>query len=161
MTLRKAEQSWLDQTTEEEIRFELFAEPRQLRRPKIGIKALASLMFGRYKDISGRTIEDDRVIWLALIMSEQPGEGARLLAEICRLARVSGLAICGEPVSLKPAKWDAKRRWSGDTNDLIAWYLRNDFRIVQTKWRTLLLYLPPGIELSVQTQLVSKRSPSA
>lgn len=159
MTLQEAEQFWLNQTTDEDIQFALFAEPRRLRRPKTGMKTLASLVFGQYKELCNETIADDRVIWLAMIMSEQPGEGARLLGQICTLARASGMAICGEPVSLKPANWDLQRHWSGNNNDLIAWYLRNEFRIVQTKWQTRLWYVPPGIELSVQVQLASKRLP--
>ena len=157
MTLQEVEQHWLDQTTEEEVLFALFPEPRQLRRPKTGMKALASLIFGQYKSLSDETISDDRVIWLGMIMSEQPGEGAGLLGQICQLARRGGLAICGEPVSLKPASWDAQRSWSGDKNDLIAWYLRNEFYVVQTKWRTRVWYLPPGIDLSVHEQLVSTK----
>jgi hypothetical protein len=161
MKLQEAEQFWLDQTTEEEIRFGLFAEPCRLRRPKTGMKALASLIFGHYKDLSDQPINDDNVIWLGMIMSEKPGEGARLLGQICQLAWTCGLAICGDPVPLKPESWDPQRRWSGDRNDLIAWYLRNEFRIVQTKRQTRLWYLPPGIELAVQTELVGNRSPLA
>lgn len=157
MTLLEAEKLWLDQTTEEEVRFELFTETRMLRRPNNGMKALASLFFGQYKDLSGRLITDDRVIWLGFIMSEQPGEGTRLLKFIRRLAWESGLAICGEPVPLKPASWGTQRPWSNDKSGLIAWYLRNDFHVLQNKWQTRIWYVPSNLELSVQAELVDKR----
>jgi len=156
MKLQDAEKLWLDQTEEEEVRFALFAEPKLLRRPRTGMKALAALHFGGYQDMSGTWITDDRVIWLQMIMSEQPGEGARLLGQICRLASGHGLAICGEPVSLKPASWDETRHWSGRVDDLIIWYLRHDFRVVQSKWRTRVWHVPPGLDLVVGIELIDK-----
>ena len=131
-----------------------------LRRHNTGIKALASLVFGHYKDLSGSLISDNRVIWLGFIMSDQPGEGAPLLKLIRRLACENGLAVCGEPVALKPASWGTQRPWSNDKYSLITWYLRNGFHVLQNKWQTRIWYVPPNLEISVQAALMDKRPAS-
>lgn len=156
MALMDAAQAWLTQTTEEDVRFETFPDAKLLRRPLSGVRALAALSFGQYIDMTDKVIDDDRVIWLGMIMSEERGEGARLLEQICRLARAHGLAICGDPVALKPAGWEPARPWMRSKHELIGWYLRHDFIVVQSKWRTRLWHVPPGMELLVQTQLADR-----
>jgi SAM-dependent methyltransferase len=153
MAILDAELCWLDLTTEEEVEFGSHVVAK-LRRPKNGIKALASLNFVKYRDLSGCWLTDDRVIWLEMILSEQAGEGARLLKQICRLARHKGLAICGCPSPVKPTAWPEGRPWLCNSNDLAAWYLRHGFRIVQNKSETRVWFVPPGLELSVQVHLV-------
>jgi hypothetical protein len=152
MTILDAKQCWLDLTTEEEVEFGSLAALK-LRRPKKSINALASLTFGEYKDLSGCRRCDDRVIWLDMIVSKRSGDGARLLKQICRLARDNGLAICGCPTPVKPMDW-LEDRWFCNDKDIVAWYQRQDFKIVQDASETRVWKLPPGLALSVQVQIV-------
>ena len=153
MAILDAERCWHDHTTEEEVEFGSHGVAK-LRRPKTGMKALASLQFGTYQDFSGSWQIDDRVIWLSMILSEQSGDGARLLAQICKLARRHIVAICGCPTPMKPSTWSANRKWLGRNDDLASWYLRHGFRIVQNKSETRIWHIPPGLDLAVAAHLV-------
>lgn len=52
------ETAWLNSSTPEEFYFELFEEPKTLRRSTKIPGALAQLEYGTYKDLSGKSISD-------------------------------------------------------------------------------------------------------
>lgn len=156
MGLKQAERLWLSQTNDEEFYLDRFPKPKVLRRPISQIRALASLSFGRYKDLSDQIVEDDRVVWLDFIVSEEQGKGRLLLDKIKRLMDDHSLALCGEPIPLKPQDWTEGRVWMRKPDELISWYIRQDFKVVQTALNTRVWYLPHDLNLVVDVKLSPK-----
>ena len=136
------EQQWLAETTSESFYFSTFpGKSCDLRRHNTITGALAKLRFGSYLNLAGRWVPDDRVVWLGMITSDTPGDGARLLTRIRELAAEYSCLVVGEPTPLKPKDWSPDRPWCRDPYPLIEWYARHDFAF-RTKGRTTLMCYP-------------------
>lgn len=134
--LQKAETEWLAETVPEALNFCVVGSvaPMQLRRHLTIPGALAELAFGKSAFPRG--------IWLGMIVSEQPGQGRRLLDRIKLLADSHRLTIIGSPVPLKPTNWNQSRPWSDSEKDVTDWYVRNGFRAVAIDIETFEVIYP-------------------
>src|SRR3954471_10866941 len=74
------EQQWLSETSPEDFFFSAFpGQSCVLRRHNRINGALAQLKFGSYLKRVNRWVPNDDVVWLGMITSDRPGDGARLL----------------------------------------------------------------------------------
>lgn len=150
--LKRLEEAWLKQTTPEDVYFACFEDPKPLRRSNTVPDAFADLEFGHYKDMDGKIVESDRAIWLGMILGMRPGAGGALLKLITSTAARCGVSVIGAPTSLQPQAWTKGRALRKDA-ELLAWYARHDFRIVQSRFETRVVYLGTGSDLSTQFAL--------
>lgn len=139
--LSAAESDWLTRSTEEQFYFAMFQEPALLRRPSQFSGVLASLKFGTYQDLQRQWVDDERAVWLEMIVSEQPGAGGRFLDRLTFTLSRFGLALLGTPTPLRPRDWDPERRLI-KKEELIGWYLKHRFKIVQDGSDTRVVHVP-------------------
>lgn len=128
--LGAAEAKWLAETTPEECHFELFEDPVVLRRMSF-LDALGDLRFGGYFDLKSVWIDDPRVVWISMIAGLSPGHGRALLGKMVQLSMRHNLAIMATPSPLKLRNWPGAREYPRKQSDLVAWYLRQGFRVIQ------------------------------
>jgi len=136
------EQQWLSETSSENFFFSTFrGQSCVLRRHNRITGALASLRFGSYMNCANRWVPNDDVVWLGMITSDRPGDGARLLKRILELAVEYSCLVAGEPTPLKPKNWPTDRPWYSEPSTLVEWYRRHDFAF-RTEGRTTLMCFP-------------------
>jgi hypothetical protein len=137
------EQQWLSETSPEDFFFSAFpGQSCVLRRHNRINGALAQLKFGSYMKRVNRWVPNDDVVWLGMITSDRPGDGARLLKRILELAVEHSCLVVGEPTPLKPKDWPASRPWYSEPGVLIEWYRRHDFAFCTERSFTLMCF--PG-----------------
>jgi hypothetical protein len=153
--LKAAEAKWLDDSEEQEFFFELFEKPMQLRRSKSVPGAFAALKFGTYEALDGQWMDNQRAVWLSMIVSNKPGSGGILLNAIGRDFVRLGLALVGTPTALKPRDWDKSRPFNFREETLICWYLRHGFKVIQSGSQTRVVRSPTSGMLKSSFELVT------
>lgn len=88
-----------------------------------------------------------------MIVSDRPGDGGRLLDAIPKACTGFGVALFGEPISLKPRDWDPARPWNWKDGELLKCYAKHGFDIIQSQGRTLICFIPAARKLSVNISL--------
>lgn len=136
--LHQVEEAWIANSDEEDFYFEAVPAPMKLRRSRRFPGALSALRFGSYQDLDDRWVEDPRVVWLSMIVSDRPGNASGLLDALTLPLRRQGLALIGSPTALRPRDWDGTRKTRNDV-DLIGWYMRRGFKVVQNSHSTRVL----------------------
>lgn len=152
-TLREVEEAWLLCSAPEEFWFDGFQNPTILRRSNNFRGGLADLKFGRYQNMKGDWLDNDRVVWLSMIASDVPGSGAQLLQSITRVCGRANLAVVGTPTPLKPNEWDPSRHFDYSVNRLVQWYMKHGFRIIQNSHETRIIFAPTSSALTVDFSL--------
>lgn len=148
MTLQEIERSWRDNSKEEDVFFEGFSVPKPLRRSTRFPGALSDLVFGKYKTFDNKWVENDRVIWLGMITSDVQGHGSHFIDKLTIDLSKLGVSLVGEPAALKPKSWPASRPFIRN-NDLIGWYLRHKFQVLQSDAGTRVVHLALSASLEV------------
>lgn len=152
-TLREVEKAWIQSSESEEFWFDNFPISKTLRRSKTIKGGLASLEFGRYMDMKGNWVDNDQVVWLGMITSDIPGNGAQLLKSITRACGRANLAVVGTPTPLKPKNWDPIRPFEFDVTRLVHWYMKQGFRLIQDGHQTRVVFVPTSGALTVDFSL--------
>lgn len=151
--LKIAEKMWLDTSQEEKFFFQRYPEPSSLRRSTKFPGALASLKFGEYQGMDNKWITNERAVWLGMIVSDSRGSGGQLLNALTRVFTRLGLSLIGTPTPLKPRDWDGSRPFDNKQENLICWYLRHGFRIIQNGSETRVVHVSKMSALDVSFTL--------
>ena len=122
-------------------------EPKPLRRSKHHPGAYAALQFGGYQSLDNVWIADERVVWLEMIAAKVPGEGGRLIEALALQLGRYGLALMGTPTPLKLRDWAENRTYPAREGDLLAWYQKRRFRVVQDQCQTRVVFTGDGMKL--------------
>jgi len=152
--LRAIEEAWITGSDEEEFYFSSFPEPMKLRRSQKFPGALSALTFGTYQDLNDQWVQDDRVVWLSMIVSDRPGYAGRLLDALTLPLRQHGLALIGTPTALRPRDWDQSRQDRTHV-DLVGWYMRHGFKVVQSSTSTRIVNCEYPLKLVTKFEFMS------
>jgi hypothetical protein len=150
--LLAAEADWIKCSDAEYFFFELSHKPMVLRRSKRFPGALSGLIFGKYQGLDQQWILDERVVWLGMIVSDRFGSGGLLLSDLRKFVKTRGLSLIGTPNSLRPRDWD-KARQPLTQQELICWYLKHGFKIIQSGSETRIMFVPAPLKLAVTFEL--------
>jgi hypothetical protein len=153
MTLDEMKNGWLNATDEEAYDFVAFPnEPMKLRRSKTEPSVLSSLVFGTYKGFDGRWIENDRVIWLAMIVSEERGGAGEWIRKVARQYGDCGFTIIGSPVYMRPKGFGVDRPSMTDQR-LTFWYIKQGFSVAQSSKDTLVCRPGAGAKIDLSLNI--------
>lgn len=144
--IKAAEEKWKEESCDESVCFPVVG-PVQLRRSKKFPGALAALKFGTYKGMDKAWISDETVVWLAMILSDCPGDGGRLLNYVTKTLSKFDISLVGEPTASKPHNWSSSREWQ--PKSLIGWYMKHGFKIVQDRNETRVIHIGITSTISV------------
>lgn len=157
--LAAVEKAWLDQSAAEDFYFAAFDEPMHLRRSANILGALAAFEFGRYQGLERGWVENERAVWIKMVVSDTASAGGKLLDAFTRVCSRNGLFVLGTPTPLKPRDWDQKRPFDSRPETLLCWYIKHGFKVVQSGCETRVIHVPLGssFEASFALGLASRR----
>ncbi|PPD06496.1 MAG: hypothetical protein CTY28_13045 [Hyphomicrobium sp.] len=142
--------AWLAGSDEEEFYFEAFSHPKLLRRSKSVTGALTQLEFGKYQNFRQEWIDDDRVVWLGMIVSDQAGAGTELLKKLTKQLARCGVSLIGTPTPLKPRDWAPDRPFEYRADKLIDWYRKLGFQVLPNGSEMRVVHLGMASRLEVE-----------
>lgn len=153
--LDEFERTWIAQSSPEDLHFEMFQEPKTLRRSTNRPGALAQLTFGKYQAFDGQWIDDDRAVWIGMLVSERRGDGEALLASFEKVCGGRGLFLLGTVTPLKPKNWDPARRFDHSPDWLLCRYLKRGWSVIKNGSDNRVVYSPLAARLEVDFRLKS------
>lgn len=143
------------QTVQVDYKFAAFPkDPAQMREHRQIPDAYASLRFGEYRDFGGAWMQNSAVVWLNMIVANRPGQGKILIDRISKNLSKSGITIVGDPAPFSGRDWEDNRLYPRSTEELIQWYIRRDFQVVQSEGQTRVMHLGLGCKLKSSFRLV-------